>query len=144
MLRRLPLVPFIKDFGGEAAVINVNNAANANTNFRTALWTGNNAQLTLMSIPPRSEIGEEIHLELDQFIRVENGRALIVWEVTQNSPRIQRYAFKNDVFFIPAGTRHNIINIGHTALKLSSVYAPPNHPFGTAQKTKQEADAAEQ
>ena len=36
--------------------------------------------------------------------------------------------------FVPAGTWHNIKNIGNTPLKLYSVYAPPHHTFGTVEK----------
>ena len=43
---------------------------------------------------------------------------------------------------IPAGTRHNVVNSGKTAaLKLYSLYSPPEHKDGIIHKTKQEADA---
>ena len=45
---------------------------------------------------------------------------------------------------IPAGTWHNIKNIGNIPLKLHSVYAPPQHPFVTVHKTKADSDKAEQ
>ena len=44
---------------------------------------------------------------------------------------------------IPAGTWHNIKNIGNIPLKLYSVYAPPQHPFETVHKTKADSDKAE-
>ena len=44
---------------------------------------------------------------------------------------------------IPAGTWHNLVNTGCDPLKLVSVYAPPQHPFGTVHKTKADADAWE-
>ena len=40
---------------------------------------------------------------------------------------------------IPAGTWHNIVNTGNRPLKLYSVYAPPQHPFGTVHRTKTDA-----
>ena len=46
--------------------------------------------------------------------------------------------------FIPAGTWHNVINTGNIPLKLYSIYAPPNHPFGTVHTTKAAALAAEE
>lgn len=42
--------------------------------------------------------------------------------------------------FVPAGTWHNIKNVGKGRLKLSSIYAPPHHPRGTVHPTR--ADAA--
>ena len=44
---------------------------------------------------------------------------------------------------IPAGTWHNVTNTGNIPLKLYSIYAPPNHPFGTVHVTKADAMAAE-
>ena len=44
------------DFGPELFVVNIENATCHNTNFRTALWTGENLQLTLMSVPKNGEI----------------------------------------------------------------------------------------
>jgi mannose-6-phosphate isomerase-like protein (cupin superfamily) len=49
-----------------------------------------------------------------------------------------------DAVVVPAGTCHNVINVSRTTpLKLYTVYSPPNHPDGTAHKTKHEADVAE-
>ena len=38
--------------------------------------------------------------------------------------------------FVPAGTWHNLINVGNVPIKLYSIYAPPNHPKGIVQRTK--------
>lgn len=45
---------------------------------------------------------------------------------------------------IPAGTWHNVINTGNIPLKLYSIYAPPNHSFGTVHVTKADALAVEE
>ena len=45
--------------------------------------------------------------------------------------------------FVPAGTWHNVRNGGRCPLKLSSVYAPPHHPWGTVQHTKEDAEQGE-
>ena len=45
---------------------------------------------------------------------------------------------------VPAGTWHNVTNTGNIPLKLYSIYAPPNHPFGTVHVTKADAMAAEE
>ena len=38
---------------------------------------------------------------------------------------------------------HNVINTGADALKIYSLYCPPEHPDGTVHVTKADADAAE-
>lgn len=65
------------DFGPEPFVVNIEQATCHNTNFRTALWTGGNLQLTLMSIPKDGEIGVEAHSNTDQFLRVESGKGIV-------------------------------------------------------------------
>lgn len=111
-----------------------------NTNFRTALWTGKHLQVTLMSIPVGGDIGLEIHHNVDQFIKIESGQALVQIGNNKNSTTSREKIDSNYAVIIPAGTWHNIINIGHTPLKLYSIYAPPNHPFGTVDKTKSSAE----
>jgi mannose-6-phosphate isomerase-like protein (cupin superfamily) len=50
----------------------------------------------------------------------------------------------HDVFIVPQGVNHNVINTSRTdPLKLYTIYSPPNHPDGTVHKTKAEAEAAE-
>lgn len=48
----------------------------------------------------------------------------------------QQRVSMGDAIFVPAGTWHNIINVGNSPLKLSSIYAPPHHPKGTIHRTK--------
>ena len=52
----------------------------------------------------------------------------------------QRRVRDNYAIFIPAGTWHNLINIGHKPIKLYSIYAPPVHPHGTIHKTKEDEE----
>ncbi len=51
----------IKDCGPEPFVVNIDCLAKMNSNYRTALWTGEYLQVTLMSVPVGSDIGLEIH-----------------------------------------------------------------------------------
>jgi mannose-6-phosphate isomerase-like protein (cupin superfamily) len=45
---------------------------------------------------------------------------------------------------IPSGTEHNVINTSTTtALRLYTLYSPPEHPPGTVHRTKADADADE-
>ena len=133
----------MKDYGNKPLVINIDNAAKVNKNFRTALWTGEHLQVTLMSIPVGGDIGLEMHPNTDQFIRIERGYAYVMMGKRKENLDYQRRADANYAIIIPAGTWHNIKNIGNRPLKVYSIYAPPQHPFGTVHKTKQEAERAE-
>ena len=132
--------PEIRDYGSEPFVFNIDHATNMNTNFRTTLWTGCDMQLTLMSIPVRSDIGVEMHKNVDQFIRIESGAAKVFMGSCQNSLHEVGCANEDYAIIIPAGTWHNIVNIGSCPLKLYSLYAPPQHPYGTVHKTKADAE----
>ena len=133
----------LRDYGPAPYVVNIDRITEANPNYRTALWTGDYLQLTLMSIPVGGEIGLEVHPETDQFIRVESGLALAEMgdskdHLTKKQRMDSRYAV-----IIPAGTWHNVTNIGSEPLKVYTLYAPPHHPHGTVQQTKAIADAQE-
>lgn len=65
------------DNGPNPYVANIEQQAVQNQNFRTAIWTGCHLQMTLMCIPPCGEVGLEIHPDTDQFIRVEQGNAVV-------------------------------------------------------------------
>jgi oxalate decarboxylase/phosphoglucose isomerase-like protein (cupin superfamily) len=62
---------------------------------------------------------------------------------SQNNLSYKAKADNRYAAIVPAGTWHNITNIGNTPLKVYSIYAPPHHPFGTVQATKAIADAEE-
>jgi mannose-6-phosphate isomerase-like protein (cupin superfamily) len=53
---------------------NIEKATLENNYFRKVLYTGKHAQLVLMSLKPREEIGMEVHQENDQFFRFEQGQ----------------------------------------------------------------------
>ncbi|MEA4973047.1 MAG: cupin domain-containing protein [Candidatus Metalachnospira sp.] len=132
---------YTTDFGPEPFAVNIERATVMNNNYRTALWTGEHLQLTLMSIPVNGDIGLEMHPEVDQFIRIEDGDAIVKMGSTKDKLNYQARLNGSDAVIVPAGTWHNIINIGDKPLKLYSIYAPPNHPFGTVQETKETKEA---
>lgn len=132
-----------EDCGPMPSVGNVRQMAADNSNFRTAIWTGSHLQMTLMCIPPCGEIGLEVHEDTDQLIRVEQGMAEVRMGSSQCRQEFWRELYVGDVAFIPAGTWHNVINAGCCPLRVSSVYAPPNHPWGTIHRTKADAKREE-
>lgn len=133
----------LRDYGPNPFVININEATIQNTNYRLALWTGTHLQLTLMSLNPREDIGLEVHHDVDQFLRIEQGQGLILMGDGPNNLYFQERVFDDDIIIIPAGKWHNLINIGCIPLKLYSIYAPPNHPWGTVHRTKEDAEEDE-
>lgn len=136
------VLPVIKDYGPAPFVINIEEAALQNNTFRTALWTGKHLQVTLMSIGPGEDIGLEMHPELDQFIRIEDGNGMVMMGDRKDRLYFQRYVHDDYVIIVPAGKWHNLINTGHKPIKLYSIYAPPQHPHGTVHQTKADAEAA--
>lgn len=133
----------LTDFGGQPLVINLAAAAAENSSFRTALWTGEHLQITLMSIPPGEEIGIEMHPNLDQLLRIESGCAVVLMGHSKSTLNYKRKINRSFAVTVPSGTWHNIINTGRTPLLISSVYAPPQHHFGTVHKTKADAEKDE-
>ncbi|MDD3706212.1 MAG: cupin domain-containing protein [Clostridiaceae bacterium] len=133
----------LMDFGPDPFVVNINEASKQNNNFRTALWTGRHLQVTLMSINVGEDIGLEIHPDIDQFIRIEEGMGIVKMGDRKDKLDFQRKVRDDFAFVVPAGTWHNLINTGNIPIKLYSIYAPPQHPRGTVHKTKADAEAAE-
>ena len=110
-----------------------------NNYFRQVLFTGKHAQLVVMCLQKGEEIGNEVHPNVDQFFRIEQGEAKFVL----NNGKEEHVARNGDAVIVPAGTFHNVINTGSGQLKLYTIYSPPNHPPGTVHKTKAEASKAE-
>lgn len=133
----------ILDFGPTPSIIDIHKATLNNNNFRTGLWTGNDMQLTLMNIPAGKDIGLEMHPNIDQFIKIESGVGLVKMGNKKEKLLKQQIIFTDNAIFIPKGTWHNIINIGNEPLKLFSIYAPIQHPWGTIHQFKEIAETME-
>lgn len=134
----------LQDYGPEPIVFNIENVTKQNNNFRTTLWTGKHLQVTLMSINVNESIGLEVHPYLDQFVRIEQGQGIVMIGDTKDNLDYKKSVSDDYAFIIPAGKWHNFINTGNIPIKLYSIYAPPEHPYNTVHKTKQEAEASEQ
>jgi len=130
-----------EDYGPKPYVTNITNASLENPYYRRTLWTGEHLQLTLMCIPPKGEIGLEIHPDTDQFLRLEQGHGKAMMGPTQSNLNYQKDVGDNDAVFIPSGTWHNVVNTGDEPIKLYSIYAPVKHPAGTIHCTKADSDA---
>lgn len=132
----------MQDNGPNPYVVNIEKLTLDNENFRTAAWTGSQMQMTLMSIQPGDDIGLEVHDDHDQFLRIEQGSALVEIGPTENE--LTQYTASDDfAIFVPAGAWHNVTNTSDEPLKLYSIYAPAEHEHGTIHETKAEADEAE-
>jgi mannose-6-phosphate isomerase-like protein (cupin superfamily) len=105
-----------------------------NDDFRRVLYTARHCQLVIMALKPKEEIGEEVH-KLDQFFRVEKGTGEAVLDGVRTAIKA------GFAIVVPAGTQHNIINTGRGALKLYTLYAPPNHRDGVVHHTRDDAEA---
>lgn len=130
----------LKDYGKEPLVIDIEKATKQNNYFRNALWTGCHLQVALMTINPGEDIGLEVHPKVDQFLRIEQGEGLVRMGDSKDNLDFQARVSDDYAIFVPAGKWHNLINTGSTPLKLYSIYAPPEHPYGTVHKTKKDAE----
>ena len=125
------------DTGNAPYVFHLDRAALNSTDYRRALWTGNKLQLVSMRIPQGEEIGEEIHPDTDQFIKIVSGSGVVTFTDEHTGKKTVLPISREYAALIPKGTRHNIKNTGRTPLILYSIYAPREHPYGTVQETKQ-------
>ena len=131
------------DAGPAPFVVDIEEATLSNENYRTTLWTGSNLQMTVMHTDPGHDIGLEVHEDGDQFLRVVAGRARVQLGPAKADLSFAREVGGDVVILVPAGSWHNVTNIGDEPLKVYALYAPPEHPHGTVHATKEEADADE-
>jgi mannose-6-phosphate isomerase-like protein (cupin superfamily) len=119
-------------------VVNIEQRTNENDYFREVLFTAPHSQLVVMTLQPGEEIGQETHDDGDQFIRVESGTGEAILDGEKSSLGV------GSAVVIPAGVEHNIVNSsGDEPLRLYTVYTPPEHPDGTINKDKAEAEEYE-
>ena len=117
-------------------VDDIEGATKRNGDFRRVLYTGAHLQLVLMTLQPGEEIGEETHEDRDQFFRIEDGEGEVLIDGVKHKVE------DGVAIMVPAGARHNVINIGAEPLKLYTLYGPPEHRDGTVHRTKSEAESA--
>lgn len=112
---------------------NVQRSALENKNFRKVLFTNKHSQVVLMSLPPGEDIGREVHDAVDQVLVFVQGTGQAVMGSETHD------IGAGDMFAVPCGVEHNFINTGDEALKLFTVYSPPEHPHGVVHASKSDA-----
>ncbi len=110
-----------------------------NKNFRKVIYTSKHSQLVLMNLPPKEEIGMEVHKTNDQFFRFEKGKGKCIINGHE-------YNLKDGMaVVVPAGAEHNIMNTSSKEnLKLYTIYSPAHHREGVLHKTKKQAELDEE
>lgn len=116
-------------------VQNIEELSLKNKDFRHVIFTTERSQLVLMMLKPHEEIGMEMHADIDQFFRVEEGMGEAILDGVHH--KLEDGA----AVLVPAGVHHNIVNTGDEPLKLYTIYTPPNHRDGVVHHTRADAEA---
>ncbi len=115
-------------------VANIEDLTDKNTNFRKVLYTAHHSQIVVMSIPPLGEIGEEVHPDNDQFLKIESGEGKAIIDGNE-----QTFSAGWCVY-VPAGAKHNVINTSDFEnLKIYTLYSPAHHRLDVVHATKEDA-----
>ncbi len=125
----------IKDAGPQPHSFNIENATQENRNYRAVAWSGRYLQVTLMSIPVGGDIGLEMHAETDQFLRLEAGKGRVQMGPSKDQLTLVTTVSDGWCALVPAGTWHNITNIGTDPMQVYAIYAPAHHKPGKIQAT---------
>ncbi|AEB30884.1 uncharacterized protein YrkC [Carnobacterium sp. 17-4] len=128
-----------RDHGKKPYMFDIEEATIQNNNFRTTIWTGENLQLTVMSIKENEEAGLEVHEGIDQFIRIVEGQGVCKIGETKDNLNFERAITKNDAVMVPENMWHNIINTGGKPLKFYTLYSTPEHKEGTIHISREDA-----
>lgn len=131
----------IKDIGPEPQSFDIERATKQNTNYRSVAWSGRYLQVTLMSIPVGGDIGLEAHPETDQFLRLDAGSGQVQMGAAKDKLTFEMDVSDGWCVLVPAGTWHNITNIGTTPMQVYAIYAPAHHTPDKVQMTLVAAEA---
>jgi mannose-6-phosphate isomerase-like protein (cupin superfamily) len=125
----------VKDIGPEPQSFDLEQQTMENSNYRTVAWSGKYLQLTLMSIPEGQDIGLEMHPKTDQFLRLDAGQGRAQMGPTQDNLEFDQNVSDGWCILVPAGTWHNVTNIGNEPMQLYAIYAPAHHMPGKIHAT---------
>ena len=131
----------IKDIGPKPQSFDIERATKENPYYRSVAWSGRYLQVTLMSIPVGADIGLEAHPETDQFLRLDSGEGYVQMGAVTYKQTFEKEVSDGWCVLVPAGTWHNITNIGTTPMQIYAIYAPAHHSPDKMQATAAEAEA---
>jgi len=117
----------IRDIGPQPQSFDIERATRDNIQYRSVAWSGRYLQVTLMSIPVGGDIGLEAHPETDQFLRLEAGKGRVQMGAAKDRLTFDREVSDGWSVLVPAGTWHNITNIGAVPMQVYTIYAPAHH-----------------
>lgn len=131
----------IKDNGPQPQSFDLEQDTRRNAQYRSVAWSGRYLQVTLMSIPVGCDIGLEMHPETDQFLRLDAGRGRVQIGSAKDQLTFEKEVSDGWCILVPAGSWHNVTNIGDEPMQLYAIYAPAHHKPGKVHKTASEAAA---
>jgi mannose-6-phosphate isomerase-like protein (cupin superfamily) len=131
----------ISDIGPLPQSFDIERATQGNADYRSVAWTGRYLQVTLMSIPTGGDIGLEAHPETDQFLRLETGKGRVQMGTAKDDLPFDKEVSDGWCVLVPAGTWHNITNIGAMPMQIYAIYAPTHHKADKVQATQALAEA---
>ena len=134
----------IQDIGLNPQSFDLETETKQNPNYRTVVWSGKYLQVTLMSIPVGGDVGLEAHPDTDQFLRLDAGRGRVQMGPAEDQLDFDREVEDGWTILVPAGTWHNVTNIGDEPMQLYAVYAPVHHSAGKIHETADDAEADEE
>jgi len=130
----------INDIGPKPQSFNLEQETRDNKHYRTVAWSGRFLQVTLMSIPEGGDIGLEIHPETDQFLRLDAGRGRVQMGASKDKLTFDKEVSDGWCILVPAGTWHNVTNVGKEPMQVYAIYAPAHHKPGKIHKTSSDAE----
>lgn len=103
--------------------LNIDNEAQQNKKFRKVIYESKIMRVVVMTLKKDQEIGDEMHTDEDQFLKVKKGLGIVILD------NCEQELNKGDAIIIPKGTIHNFRNIGDTPLKMYSIYSKVYNPY---------------
>jgi len=131
----------VVDIGPQPQSFDIERATKDNTDYRSVAWSGRYLQVTLMSIPVGGDIGLEAHPETDQFLRLDAGHGRVQMGTASDKLTFDKEVSDGWCVIVPAGTWHNISNIGSTPMQIYTIYAPAHHQPAKIQATQAAAES---
>jgi len=131
----------IEDVGPQPRSFDLEQATRENTNYRTLAWSGRYLQVTLMSIPVGRASDWRCTRKPTSFLRLDAGRGRVQIGTAKDQLTFDEEVSDGWCILIPAGSWHNVTNIGEEPMQVYAIYAPAHHKPGKIHKTASDAAA---